>query len=31
VKDENGDIEFNGNRFSLYTQKIGGDLDVDSE
>jgi hypothetical protein len=31
VKDENGDIEFNGNKFSLYTQQIGGDLDVDSE
>ena len=31
IKDENGDIEFNGNKFSLYTQQIGGDLDVDSE
>ena len=31
VKDENGDIEFNGNRFSLYTQQIGGELDVDFE
>ncbi len=31
IKDENGDIEFNGNKFSLYTQRIGGDLDVDSE
>lgn len=31
VKDENGDIEFNGKRFSLYTQKMGGDVDVDFE
>jgi hypothetical protein len=31
VKDADGDIEFNGNRFSLYTQQIGGDLDVDFE
>ena len=31
IKDDNGDIEFYGNRFSLYTQQIGGDLDVDSE
>ena len=31
VKDENGDIEFNGNKYSLYTQQIGGDLDVDFE
>ena len=31
VKDECGDIEFCGNKFSLYTQKIGGDLDVDFE
>jgi hypothetical protein len=31
IKDDNGDIEFCGNRFSLYTQQIGGDLDVDSE
>jgi len=31
VKDENGNIEFNGNRFSLYTQKIGGDVNVDFE
>lgn len=31
VKDENGDIEFCGNRFSLYTQQIGGDYDVDFE
>lgn len=31
IKDENGDIEFCGNKFSLYTQKIGGDLDVDFE
>jgi hypothetical protein len=31
VKDDNGDIEFCGNKFSLYEQKIGGDLDVDFE
>lgn len=31
VKDEGGDIEFNGKRFSLYTQQIGGDMDVDFE
>lgn len=31
IKDQNGDIEFNGNRFSLYAQQIGGDLDVDSK
>ena len=31
VKDDNGDIEFGGKRFSLYTQQIGGDLDVDFE
>lgn len=31
IKDENGDIEFCGNKFSLYTQWIGGDLDVDFE
>lgn len=31
VKDENGDIEFNGNKYSLYTQQIGGDLDVNFE
>ena len=31
IKDADGDIEFNGNRFSLYTQQIGGDLDVDFE
>lgn len=31
IKDENGDIEFCGNKFSLHTQKIGGDLDVDFE
>jgi hypothetical protein len=30
VKDSDGDIEYLGKRFSLYTQKIGGDLDVDS-
>ena len=31
VKDENGDIEFGGKKFSLYTQQIGGDLNVDFE
>ena len=31
IKDENGDIEFDGKRFSLYTQQIGGDADVDFE
>ena len=31
VKDDDGDIIFNGHRFSLYTQQIGGDLDVDFE
>ena len=31
IKDKNGDIEFCGNKFSLYTQQIGGDLDVDFE
>lgn len=31
IKDENGDIEFCGNKFSLHTQQIGGDFDVDFE
>ena len=31
IKDDNGDIEFCGQKFSLYTQQIGGDLDVDFE
>ena len=31
VKDENGDIEFDGKKFSLYVQQIGGDADVDFE
>ena len=31
IKDDNGDIEFCGNKFSLYTQRIGGGLDVDFE
>ena len=31
IKDENGDIEFDGKKFSLYTQQIGGDADVDFE
>ena len=31
IKDEFGDIEFCGNKFSLYTQQIGGDFNVDSE
>ena len=30
IKDDNGDIEFCGKKFSLHTQQIGGDLDVDS-
>ena len=31
VKDNNGEIEFDGKRFSLLTMQIGGDLDVDFE
>jgi len=31
IKDENGDIEFDGKKFSLHTQQIGGDADVDFE
>lgn len=31
IADENGDIEFCGNTFSLYTKQIGGDLDDDFE
>ncbi len=31
VKDEYGNIGFCGNKFSLHTQQIGGDLDVDFE
>lgn len=31
VKDDNGDIEFGGQKFSLYTQQIGGDLNADFE
>lgn len=31
IKDENGDIDFCGNKFSLHTQKIGGDSDVNIE
>ena len=31
VKDDNGDIVFGGKRFSLHTQKIGGDIIVDFE
>lgn len=31
VKDVDGDIEFCGKRFSLHTQKIGGEIDVDLE
>lgn len=31
IKDVCGDIEFCGDRFSLHTQQIGGDSDVDSE
>ena len=30
IKDVHGDIEFCGNRFSLYIQQIGGDSDVNS-
>lgn len=31
IKDIDGDIEFCGNKFSLHTQKIGGELDAGSE
>lgn len=31
IKDDNGDIDFNGHKFSLHTQQIGGELDVDFE
>lgn len=31
IKDDNGDIDFGGKKFSLHTQQIGGDLDVDFE
>ena len=31
VKDDDGDIEFCGQRFSVHTHQIGGDLDVDFE
>ena len=31
IKDENGDIDFCGNKFSIHTQQIGGDLNVDFE
>lgn len=31
VKDQNGDIDFCGKKFSIHTQQIGGDLDVDFE
>ena len=31
TKDDNGDIDFCGKKFSLYTQQIGGDVDVDFE
>ena len=31
IKDVNGDIEFDGKKFSLYTQQIGGDMNVDFE
>ena len=30
VKDDSGSIEFCGKKFSIYTQQIGGDSDVDS-
>ena len=31
IKDDSGDIEFGGQKFSLYTQQIGGEIDVDLE
>jgi hypothetical protein len=31
VKDDNGDIDFCGEKFSIYTQQIGGDFNVDFE
>lgn len=31
IKDSNGDIEFCGQKFSLHTQRIGDDTDVDFE
>jgi hypothetical protein len=31
VKDDNGDIEFGGQRFSMLKTQIGGDVDVDFE
>lgn len=31
VRDDSGDIDFCGEKFSIYTQQIGGDLDVDFE
>lgn len=31
IKDADGDMDFNGSKFSLYTQQIGGGLDVDFE
>lgn len=31
VKDNDGDVDFCGKKFSIYTQQIGGDLDVDSK
>ena len=31
IKDDDGDIEFGGQRFSLLTTQIGGDIDVDFE
>lgn len=31
IKDEHGDIEFCGNRFSLHTQQIGGNINADFE
>jgi hypothetical protein len=31
IKDDNGNIEFCGNKFSLHEQRIGGDFNVDSE
>lgn len=31
IKDENGDIEFCGNKFSLFTKRMGGDYNDDTE
>ena len=31
IKDENGDIEFCGNKFSLFTKRMDGDINDDTE